>query len=79
MRITELAKMASSNTDQIRYLERKGFIQSKSQQIRVRKVRDFSEIEARKALLIMQYCSVGYRLEAAYQKALDELQQPRLV
>jgi len=79
MRITELSKLTGATTDQIRYLERKSYIDPSWIKLNRRKVRNYTNDDARVIMIFMKYFNEGFRYEAAYQKALDELQSPRLV
>ena len=79
MRITQVSKLVGATTDEIRYLESKGYIQSRRILLMKRGVRDYAESEVRKIELIIKYRREGFELEAAYQKALEELQRPRLI
>jgi DNA-binding transcriptional MerR regulator len=79
MRITQVSKLVGATTDEIRYLESKGYIQGRRILLMKREVRDYAESEVRKIELIIKYRREGFELEAAYQKALEELQRPRLI
>ena len=79
MRITQVPKLVGATTDEIRYLESKGYIQGRRILLMKREVRDYAESEVRKIELIIKYRREGFELEAAYQKALEELQRPRLI
>lgn len=79
MRITELAKRFSVTTDQIRYLERKGYIESTWTQLDKRRIRYYPEREINKLELLIKYIDQGFRYDMAYQKAIEEMQNPRFV
>jgi len=79
MYITELAKDTGASVDQIRYLEKKGFVESTWMKLRKRKVRFYSEEEALKVRSIIKYLSQGYRYDVAYEKAIEEIQKPQLI
>ena len=55
MRITKVSRLTSASTDELRYMERKGFLISKAHRLKRRQVRDYQESEARKARLIAKY------------------------
>lgn len=79
MRISELAKESGASTDLIRYFETKGFINPRLVKIRTRKVRDYSEEQVELVKLIVEYIDEGFRHDAAYAKAVDHINNPRLV
>ena len=79
MRITEAAKQTGATTDQVRYLERKGFVRSCWVQLKQRRVRDYSGDDLVRIQTIVKYLDQGFRLDAAYQRALDEILQPPLI
>ena len=79
MYITELAKDTGTSVDQIRYLEKKGFVESTWMKLRKRKVRFYSEEEAAKVRLIIKYLDQGFRYNVAYEKATEEIQNPQLI
>ena len=79
MRITEVARRCGMSTDQIRYLERKGFIQVDRVQVKKRSVRDYSENDLHRIELIGKYLEQGFKIDVAYQKAMDEIERPRLL
>ena len=79
MQITELARQANTSTDRIRYLERKGFVRANLRRIKVREVRDYTDEEVEKIRLIIKFFRAGFNYDMAYEKALEESRQPRLV
>jgi DNA-binding transcriptional MerR regulator len=79
MRITELARLTGATTDEIRYFERKDYIRCRWLTLRARSVRDYEEAEVQKVELLIKYRRDGFELDTAYTKAMDELQQPRLI
>ncbi len=79
MYITELAKDTGTSVDQIRYLEKKGFVESTWMKLRKRKVRFYSEEEATKVRLIIKYLDQGFRYNVAYEKATEEIKNPQLI
>ncbi len=79
MYITKLAKDTGASVDQIRYLEKKGFVESTWMKLRKRKVRYYSEEEATKVRLIIKYLDQGFRHDVAYEKAIEEIQSPQLI
>ena len=79
MRITQLAKRFRVTTDRIRYLEKKGYIESTWTQLNKRKIRYYSEREINKLELLIKYLDQGFRYDVAYQKAVEEMQKPRFI
>ena len=79
MRITEVAKSTGATPDQVRYLEKKKYIRSRWKQLKTRRVKDYSATEVRKIEHIIKYLDQGFKYDIAYQKAMEELAQPRLV
>ena len=79
MRITELAKRFRVTTDQIRYLERKGYVESTWTQLDKRRIRYYPEREINKLELLIKYLDQGFRHDIAYQKMVEEMQKPQLL
>ena len=67
------------STDQIRYLEQKGYVQPQWTQVKTRSVRDYSEEDLHLIDLIGRYLDQGFKLDIAYQRAMDDVEQPRLI
>ena len=78
LRITELARMAGASADELRYLERKGFLSPSRRQLKRRIVRQYQEADIRRVQLIMKYRRQGFTWDAAFQKARRELENPPL-
>ena len=78
MRITEMSRLTGASTDQLRYMERKGFLISKAHRLKRRNVRDYPESELRKARLIAKYLRLGFTWDAAFREAQEELVNPPL-
>ena len=78
MRITEMSRLTGASTDELRYMERKGFLISRARSLKTRQVRDYPESEVRKARLIIKYRKHGFTWDAASKKALEELANPPL-
>lgn len=79
MYITKLAKDIGTSVDQIRYLEKKGFVESTWMKLRKRKVRYYSEEEVTKVRLIIKYLDQGFRYDVAYEKTTEEIRSPQLI
>ncbi len=79
MRISELAKESGATTDLIRYFEAKGFIEPDMLMLRKRKVRTYSEDQVQLVKLIVKHVEEGFKHDTAYKKAIDQMNNPRLV
>jgi DNA-binding transcriptional MerR regulator len=79
LRITELAKVAGTSGDELRYLERKGFLSPSRTQLKRRKVRQYQEADIRKVQLIIKYRRQGFTWNVAFQKAMREMDNPLLL
>ena len=64
--------------DELHYLERKGFISPVRAILKRRKVRQYPDADIRKLQLTIKYRREGFTWDVAFQKALQELQIPRL-
>ncbi|MBI4286489.1 MAG: MerR family transcriptional regulator [Chloroflexi bacterium] len=78
MHITELARLISATVDELRYMERKGFIESLRTQPKQRTVRDYGAADVKKAGLIIKYRRQGFTWDIAFKKAMEELAKPTL-
>ena len=79
MRISQLANEAGVTTDLLRYLERKGFVEPQMLKLERRLVRDYSEEQIILVKTIAKHIQAGFKHDVAYQKALEEISQPRLI
>ena len=77
-RITELARLTGASVDEIRYLETKGFVKSRRVRVLTRKVREYPDSDVRKLQAIVRYRREGFTWDAAYHRALNELENPTL-
>lgn len=78
MRITEFAKQTGASADELRYMDMKGFIKSERIRLKQREVRQYHESDIRRVQLIIRYRRQGFTWDAAYQRALRELENPLL-
>jgi len=78
LRITELARQTGASTDEIRYLEAKGYIQSHKAKLKQRTVRHFAEENVRIIELIIKYRRQGFTWKVAYEKARQEIDRPAM-
>jgi DNA-binding transcriptional MerR regulator len=78
LHITEMARQTGASVDELRYIERKGFINSIRKRIVRREVRQYRDAEANKIGLIIKYRRQGFTWDTAYKKALQEMAKPSL-
>jgi DNA-binding transcriptional MerR regulator len=78
LRITELARQTGASTDEIRYLEAKGFVKSQKARLKQREVRHFAEENVRIIELIIKYRRQGFTWKVAYDKARQEIDKPAM-
>ena len=79
MRITEVSELTKLSADQIRYMEKKGYIQPSRVVVTSREIREYSPEDISLLELISKYLSLGFRYDIAYGKALDDKANPRLI
>ena len=70
--------MTGASVDEIRYLEKKGFIKAVKARLRQRQVRHFHEGDIRTTELIIKYRRQGFTWDTAFQKARQEIDRPAL-
>ena len=75
----EVTERTGASRDEIRYFERKGYIKPEQKCLKQRVIRDYSEEDVRLIELIVKYRRERFELDAAYAKAKQDLNQPRLV
>ena len=78
LRITELSRQTGASPDEIRYLEKKGFIESKRGLVKTREVRHYAPEVVRAVELIIKYRRLGFTWNVAFQKAREENHKPAL-
>ena len=78
MRTSEVLKKLNIPRHKLYYLEQKGYIRPKRTQMGELETREYSEEEFKKLELIWKYLQGGFKYKIAYQKALEELQNPKL-
>ncbi len=79
MRITEFARQAGASVDEVRYLERKGFIKSARLRLKIRQVRQYRDEDLRRVQAIIKYRRQGFTWDAALARAEKEVQNPPLL
>jgi len=60
------------------YLEQKGFIKPQKITIGDKEFREYSEEDVRKVEYIWKYLKKGFKYKIAYEKAMEEIQNPQL-
>ena len=78
IRITEFSRQTGASVDELRYIERKGFIKSSRSRLKQREIRQYHDSEISKVTLIIKYRRQGYTWDTAYKKMLQELEKPKL-
>jgi len=79
MRITDLARKIGASADELRYIEKKGFIKSRMTKLKQREVRQYRESDIRKIELIIKFRRQGFTWDVAHNKATEELTKPTLL
>ncbi len=79
LRITELAKITGASVDELRYLEKKGFLNPSRTQLKRREVRQYQEANIQEVQLIIKYRRQGFTWNVAFQKAMGEIENPFLL
>jgi len=78
LRITEMSKATGASEDEIRYLEKKGFIKAVRTRLKSRRVRQFKDEDIRTTEIIIKYRRQGFTWDTAFQKARQEIERPAL-
>ncbi len=78
MHIMELTRTTGASIDELRYMERKGFLDSAVTRLRRRKVRDYQEVDVRKVQLVVKYRRQGFTWDTALKRAEQEWKNPSL-
>ena len=79
MHITEFSRMTGASLDELRYMEKKGFLKPDMKRLIRRMVRDYQDSDIRKVQLIVKYRRQEFTWDAAFKKATYELNNPRLI
>ena len=79
MRITDLARKTGASADELRYIEKKGFIKSRMTKLKQREVRQYRESDIRQIELIIKFRRQGFTWDTAHKKALEEMEKPTLL
>jgi DNA-binding transcriptional MerR regulator len=65
--------------DELRYMERKGFVSPIRARLKRRKVRQYDDTDIRKVQLIIKYRRQGFTWDAAFEKSQWDLENPPLL
>ncbi|HSR13743.1 MAG TPA: MerR family transcriptional regulator [Thermodesulfobacteriota bacterium] len=78
MRTSDILKKLNIPRHKLYYLEQKGYIRPKRIPMGELEAREYTDEEFRKLELIWKYLQSGFKHKIAYQKALEDLQSPKL-
>ncbi len=78
MRITQMSRITGASIDELRYMERKGFLNALTIRVKSRLVRDYREEDISRVKLIIQHRRQGFTWDAANERAAQDFGQPRL-
>ena len=78
MRTSDILRKLSIPRHKLYYLEQKGYVKPKRIPMGELETREYSEEEFKKLELIWKYLQSGFKHKIAYQKAMEELQSPKL-
>lgn len=79
VRTSDVLKKLNIPRHKLYYLEQKGYIKPKRIPMGELEAREYSEEDFRKLELIWKYLQSGFKHKIAYQKAMEELQSPKLL
>jgi len=78
MRTNEVLQQLDIPRHKLYYLEQKGYIKTKKIPMGDLEAREYDEVEVKKIGIIWKYLKQGFKHKAAYQKAMEELNNPQL-
>lgn len=78
MRTPDLLAKIDIPRQKLYYLEQKGFIRPQKITIGDKEFREYSEEDVRKVEYIWKYLKKGFKYKIAYEKAMEEIQNPQL-
>ena len=73
MTTSELLRRIPIPRHKLYYLEQKGYISPKKNQVGEKEFRDYSERDAEKVRLIWRFVQEGFRYRVAHEKALESI------
>lgn len=78
IRTPELLAKIDIPRQKLYYLEQKGFIKPSKTVIGEKEFREYSEEDVKKVEYIWKYLKKGFKYKVAYQKALEEMNNPQM-
>jgi len=78
MRTSDILKKLNIPRHKLYYLEQKGYIKPKRIPMGELESREYSDEEFRKLELIWKYLQSGFKHKIAYEKAMEEMESPKL-
>lgn len=78
MRTSDILKKLNIPRHKLYYLEQKGYIKPRRIPMGELEAREYSEDDFKKLELIWKYLQSGFKHKIALQKAMEELQSPKL-
>jgi len=78
MRTSDILKKLSIPRHKLYYLEQKGYIKPKRIPMGELESREYSDEEFRKLELIWKFLQRGFKHKIAYEKAMEEMENPKL-
>ena len=78
MRTSDILRKLNIPRHKLYYLEQKGYVKPKRIPMGELETREYSEEEFKKLELIWKYLQSGFKHKIAYQKAMEELESPKL-
>jgi DNA-binding transcriptional MerR regulator len=78
MRTSDILKKLNIPRHKLYYLEQKGYIKPRRIPMGELEAREYSEEDFKKLELIWKYLQSGFKHKIALQKAMEELQSPKL-
>ena len=78
LRISGLSRASGASVDELRYLERKGFLSPLRTRLKRREVREYQDADVQKVQFIIKYRRQGFTWDASFQRAIHELENPTL-
>jgi DNA-binding transcriptional MerR regulator len=78
MRTSDILKKLNIPRHKLYYLEQKGYIKPKRIPMGELEAREYSEEDFRRLELIWKHLQSGFKHKIAFQKAMEDLQSPKL-
>jgi DNA-binding transcriptional MerR regulator len=78
LRTSEVLKKLNIPRHKLYYLEQKGYIRPKRTPMGELETREYTDEDFKMLEIIWKYLQSGFKYKIAYQKTLEELQNPKL-